>query len=362
RFNLACARARLGSLDEARRELRALLCEDLPSNAPRATSDPDLEPLRAELTTLVAAIAAQYTAAAAGRASLVAGGSHVVEHRLAWVWAQPGIWSHDTGRFVPMGPRVRESSRPAPYWPIVAAHFDADRMRSLFVTLQGNDAEGDLPVDRVHVRTYAAPTGESELDVRPALGESYGFTAALGSDGDVRVGLPGWQGGPRPTVRSVSATGTRAERRGIEGTRLGIGAVSWHPETPAPGFELARAVLRTPGGEHTLDAAHRRLADHTVRVSADAGVAFAISSQSGDCGYADQFVIDRIELATGAIARMAEGEGQPILEVGRDGAVYLQVGDVLRRWASVRSAPAESETLPVGLGLSTQPSHFNPYC
>jgi len=99
-----------------------------------------------------------------------------------------------------------------------------------------------------------------------------------------------------------------------------------------------------------------------VRATSDARVAFAISSRWGDCGFRDRYVIDRVERAGGAVTRMAAGEGQPHLEVGSDGAIYLQVGAELRRWPSATSATSESEVLPAGLGLSSQPDDFNPYC
>jgi len=361
RFNLACAHARLERLEEARRAIHALLCEDLPSYAPRLTSDPDLEPLRAELSALVPAIARQYAAAAASGAALVAGGTDLIEHRPDSAWTQPGIWSHGARRFVPMGPRVREGTASSSGWPIAAAHFDAHRMRSLIVTMQGNDAEGGVALARVHIQTFVAPTGEVELDVRPPLGETYLLEVALAETG-ANVYLPGWQRGPRPVVRSVSATMPRVQATELEGTRLRLGPVSWSPATPASGYEIVGDALRTPSGEVRLGAGHRALDRHTVRVTRDASVAFAISSRWGDCGLRDRYVIDRVERAGGAVTRMAAGEGQPHLEVGSDGAVYLQVGAELRRWPSASSEPSESEVLPTGIWLSSQPDDFNPYC
>jgi len=361
RFNLACALARLERLDEARRAIHTLLCEDLPSYAPRLTSDPDLEPLRAELSALVPAIARQYAAAAASGASLVAGGTDLVEERPESAWIQAGIWSHGARRFVPMGPRVREgTTTSSPSWPIAAAHFDADRMRSLVVTMQGNDAEGDLALARVHIQTFVAPTGEVELDVRPALGETYLLEVALAETG-ANVYLPGWQHGPRPVVRSVSVTMPRIQATGLEGTRLRLGPVSWSPATPASGYEIVGDALRTPRGEVRLGAGHRALDRHTVRATSDASVAFAVSSRWGDCGFRDRYVIDRVE-RSGVVTRIAGGAGQPHLELGLDGAVYLQVGAELRRWPAATSAASASEVLPTGFGLSSQPDDFNPYC
>ena len=95
-------------------------------------------------------------------------------------------------------------------------------------------------------------------------------------------------------------------------------------------------------------------------VDRSSAIALAVSRASGDCGYADRYAIERVDLATRAVSPLDAGEGQPIVEVGRDGALYLQIHDRVLRFETPRSTT--SEVLPSGILLSTQPDDVNPYC
>lgn len=357
RFNLACARSRLGRLEEARRDLVEVLCADLPSYAPRAASDPDLEAVRAttSIAETIDEIATTYLALAERGTPLVIGEESTRNReRDDWaVWTQAGAWVHAEQRFVPMGPRARARTADGPWIPIAASRYDPDRRRTVTLTARGNEAEGLPPMRSIALNVHRAPTGELEFEASPALGETYGLTVYPYEE---PVLVRGVRHPDRMPVLAVGSSGTTRWSGEPRGEQLSIGLISWAPSRERPGFEVRRNTLYTPDGEHALPPRSER----TLYVDEASGVVLVIASRSGDCGLRDRYAIDRVDLRSGEVDLLDEGDGQVIVDVGLDGALYLQVGARVRRFATPRAQ--QSEALPRGVQLSTQPVDFNPHC
>jgi len=119
--------------------------------------------------------------------------------------------------------------------------------------------------------------------------------------------------------------------------------------------------LTTPSGPIALGRGHRTHGFHAVRVDEEGGVAIALSMRQGDCDSRDHYVLDVVDLRTRTVTRLLEGDGQLLAELGPDHALYVQTrADGLRRYADPRGD--SFETLLDGIGLSSRPWDYNPYC
>jgi hypothetical protein len=352
RFNAACALARLGRLDEARRELGALLCRDLPTHAARLRTDEDLAPLRDDpaLRDLIGRLETRYRAAT---------GAPLVAYRIdgdAAVWTQAVIYDHAPRRIVPVGPRLRERGPGGGgTWPMVAMLFDPASARVLAVTYLGNDAE-DPHLDRMRLRTFRAPLGEPEADGGAPDYVPYllaGFTpdGAIARTQGFDAELLTWR---------VDGRSFRPTRDPFPPVHLEAGQIAWRIVREQAGHRVAGGRLVTPDGEIELGAGRGSMRHHALRVDQEAGIAVVASGRWGDCGYRDRYVVDVVDLRARTSRRLLEGEGQVHVEIGPDKALYVQLLDGVRRYADPRSD--RFDRLPDGLGISSAPWDGNPYC
>jgi hypothetical protein len=240
---------------------------------------------------------------------------------------------------------------PAPY-ALVAARYDPSSRRVLVVSAIGNDAEDRVPLARARVRSFVAPFGTPIVDFRTPT--TYSVEAALSERG-VLVRTEGDE--HTDTWEALSGHHARSSAP-FPSRYLYLGPLSWRYEIEEADYSIERGSLRTPRSVVALGRGHRSLEEHIVRVLAPR-LAFAISATHGFCGTPDHFVADRVDLATSRVERFLEGQGQPLLEIGTDHALYLQL-DELRRYSDPESS--RFEVLPSWLGLSSAPFDFNPYC
>jgi hypothetical protein len=361
RFNHACALARLERVTEAWAELGPLLCADLPTFAERLAKDDDLRALRDDPRTgpALAELSARYLEAARGGTPLVAYAYGPPNARVGrrWESSQAGSYLHGQRRFLPMGPNVREAGRRSGDDGIglVATTYDAARRRVLIVSAGGNDAEGGAPLERVRIRVLDAPLATTVVDQRIGR-QMFAVDAALVEDGSVVVFR---DEGPGPTLEAT-ARGIAVTRRALGVPYLSLQQASWFLETVAPEVRYVAGELRTPSARIPVGRAHRRFATHRVVVDEAAKVAYVVSGTYGDCEAPDRHVIDRVDLQAATAIELAAGEGEPQVAIGTDGAFYLQVREVVRRYAS--SSATTFETLRSGLGLTSLPIHGNPGC
>jgi hypothetical protein len=359
RFNRACALARLGREDEAAIELGRVLCADLPTFAPRLTSDEDLAPLRArrDVRELIAALRPRYEEAGARGMPLVQyqDGPETGRIGQSWSWSQAGVYTHDDRRFVPMGPRVRvRGSGEGPV--LVATRFDPASRRVLVLSAVGNDAEGGAPLANLMISLFEAPTGKLLAQRQPS--HTYYATAAFTPDGGALVSEEGDD--PPRIFRLADGRATRA-REELGWPRVEVYSLHWRSEArrPTDGLRIANGQLIVQGGTPiALGAGHRAIGNGRVLVSG--GVAIAISASSGNCGVRDRYVVDRVDLASRSVTRLAEGDGQPHVEIGPDGAVYLQLDHRLQRLSAIGAG--EAVDVRAGLVLTSVPNDYNPYC
>lgn len=358
RFNAACALAKLGRLDEARQELAALLTADLPSYASKLRQDEDLAALRddAELRVLVGRVADCTREAAPVSVPLVA-----YRNVTSRGWAQAVVYRHETKRVVPVSPKVRlRISEMPPHYIMIAPLFEAATGRTLFLTYSGNDAE-DSHLDGVRVRAFRGPLGELLFDHRGPPPEELPFvTADLTETGALLKG-PGFGHGPW-VFWEVDERGLRRTKNGdVTAPYLGAGATSWGPVFPAAeGYRVERNRLFGPRGEFELGRGHAAQDSRVVYVNEEDSVAVVVSTSSGNCSSPDRYIVDVVSLEDGRRSRPLDGQGQVVVYLAGDGALYVQTRREMRRYPD----PLEDsyELLPDGLGISTNPWGFNPYC
>ncbi|MCB9612796.1 MAG: tetratricopeptide repeat protein [Sandaracinus sp.] len=367
RFNAACALARLGRVDEAWERVRALACTDLPSFAPRALRDPDLEGVRAahDVAAFVAAEAVHYEGAMREGVPLVAyreepivdpgngayGGA---------VTAQAGVWLHAEHRFVPLSPNLRVERGEAP---TVAPLVDVARGQVVVVTTTGSSAEGPAPIP-TRVRLFAAGTGDVLADARVG-GEPLMTDVGVAADGIVvRVTGADSDHDDPPTTYRFDASGLRRVAS-APATPLfvRVGPLGWwlRAETPSLSLPASARVPTTLAGVPIFARGSRRQRlHHSGWLDEARGLGVVLAADWGDCGAPDRYTLEVVDVAAGRSVREIEGRGQVHPMLGRDGALYLQVGDELRRFADPRVDV--SEPLPAGLGITSRPIDSNPYC
>ncbi len=346
RFNRACALTRLGRTDEAMNELGRLFCEDLPSYAPLAREDADLEALRTNgaIEAAIAEYEPRYLDDARTGTPLVAYGETAQGG-----FAQGGAWIHAARRFVPLTPRLAESDHGqwgSQGWAVVAPLADIAQRRAVVLTQRDNDSEGGGP-ERSRVRLFEVPSGRLIGDAHAPIDTVY-WQAAIVGDAAMLIDSD------RHHVR-LSASGTQR-------TRDPYPAVFVTPRGPVrghPSYEVRRGELVTPAGQIALPREHRRL-DSAVYVHEASGIVVVGSHVSGDCNEPDRYWVDRVDLATRTVEHLFDGRGQIALDMGNDGALYVQRPEGTTRYDGARATAGEA--LPPGFGLALSPYDFNPYC
>lgn len=367
RFNHACALSRLARLDEARDELLALLCEDLPTYAPRLRSDPDLEAVRDELSLLLPSIAAQFRAAATDGTPLVSfthGPALSDRAGTAWEEAQAGVYLARERRFLPMGPRLHQREMVAASgwggFPLLATRYDAQQGRVLALIARGSDAEGGPSLGPVEARIYDAPLGELVASHRANLPSAMRFVGRLDPDGAV-LGHDDVDDDALTFRLELRGTDVRRSRAPLERTGvLEAGGVTWS-YLQAEWLPAPNPTLTLPDGRTLTLGPRDRDARRRVRATSDPDVVWIDTGEHGNCGSPDWYRVERMVVSTGERTEVLSGrDGYAEMEEGSDGALYLQVHDTLYRFGDRGSGPRE-DVWP-GLGISSMVSDFNPYC
>lgn len=342
RFNLACARTRLGELEAAAADLEALAAEDLPLVAQRFADDPDLAALRAapagaRVAARIEALRAAWAAAAReGVAAIAFRGRRAPEGWPRVGLLRAGVWVHAPRRFVPLVP---PSTLP------LSALVDLAAGQAIMIAGQGR-FDGIPQIEGASVQTAPlAPVG-TELTTARGAGQAFDVEAGTRS-GTVRYRLNTEGRTPRWSTTSLRAS-EPPDREWLtvqpEGTLL-------HTEPPA-GWSLRGNELAMPDGTtialgqgHTVSQAHQLL------VSADGQTAIVVSVRA-DCpggeGRLAHFV-DRVAVGARSVERLSTGASTAAARLGGDGALYLQIGTATRRYAT--PAASTHEPLPEGILL-----------
>lgn len=367
RFDLACAASRLGDLERAERTIEALLREDLPSFRPRFEADDDLASLRASpagarLRALAGAIDRAYRDAASAGVSAVlfqapkpALDSTVIDPSTA----RPGVWLHGARRFFPLAPRGKATS----------AWFDRARRRSIVLTIGVTDCGSDfcprvsggevalfdmLAAEPSRIGKRTPFEGEMLWDATVVVRDDIFLDANVTPARDVLRLEPG--GLKRATLPKDDDGDVATLEVDATGTLLG-----GHPA----GFRVERGELVTRGGARV-----KLGADHTggvqTIVADDTWAAIATSVVGCICDRAEQTIhrhaVSTIDLATGKVTSLDRGATAAATALDGAGALYVQAGARVRRFASIRAARAgEGEELPAGVVLAV-PKNASSHC
>lgn len=358
RFNLACAQTKLGQLEEAKATLAQLFCEDLPTNLPRALGDEDLEPLRAELTTLGSAMVERYREASAGGVTLVAFGQtgfgdglpEEGDPETLLLWSQPGFWNNQ--RFVPAGPR--QQGRSSDSRPMFPSFVGEDRV--VQVQTISSSAESDfLPPLRIIERSLFDGVVRSEERFDESQNEFYGvFIGVHEAQTYVRFD-PRREELPHRTL--ALATRRVMPNPPMESARIKFGMSQWTTHDLPADVELHGHGIRYGTRSIGLDSRHHRMFGKHLITNAD--VAVVLSSNVGDCGSPDRYIIEAVDLESGATLWKEAGEGQRLVQF-QDGHLWIQTNDAF----FICEDPRENvcTELPTGFGLSSLFLAFNPMC
>lgn len=360
RFNLACAQTKLGQLEEAKATLAQLFCEDLPTNLPRALGDEDLEPLRAELAALGSAMVQRYREASAGGVSILAFGQtgfgdglpEEGDPETLLLWSQPGFWKNQ--RFVPAGPRQQGRRSGYDSTPMFPSFVGEDRV--VQVQTISSSAEGDfLPPLRVMERSLFDGAIRSEERFDESQNEFYGVFIGV-HEGQTYVRFdPRREELPHRTL--ALATRRVMPNPPMESARIGFGMSHWTTHDEPADLTLRGRTLRHGTRSIELDGRHRRM--YGKHLVAAAGVAVLLSSNVGDCGYPDQYLIEAVDLETGSSLWKENGEGQRLVQF-QDGHLWVQTNDAFFLCEDPRQNVCTE--LPTGFGLSSLFLAFNPMC
>lgn len=363
RFNLACALTLSGELAEAKAEIETLWLQDLPTFGPRYDEDEDLALLRESehgevLTTTRAAILAGYVAAMERGAALVHQMSAEPREYVKRHYAQAGVWLHEAGRFVPMGPRVfsdRESDSTHSH---VATVFHAAHRR--VITATANSSMSDMSsLESIRVEAFVAPEGTSvgrhtipsdrednmvwsaSIQSTPG-GLRWQSSAERGRDGF--IGPDGEADGPR--LRLIPEAGSSWQWMG---TATGVTVENNRRVRFGEGEEAVTAQLnrrhhnfRSDYGSVSFDSVVSDLGTTHVLVLTTTFIDLGMDGQGSG-----PFALSRVERASGDAELMDHGSGNAFM-MQSDDAVYVQLDEVTKRFGT--SGPAT--TLPSGLVIS----------
>lgn len=359
RFNLACAQTRAGQLEEAKATLTRLLCEDLPTNLPRALADEDLAPLRQDIEALGAGLVDRYREASVDGVSLVAFGRTPLrsdDPHDELVWSQPGFWKD--ARFIPAGPRLQGRRSDSYDTPMFPSFIAADRV--VQVETVSSAAEADfLPPLRVVERGLfdGAIRSEQRFDERQNdffgvyIGVHEGQTyVTFDSRGD-------------PSVYRTHALTTRAVMPNppLTSARIEFGMSHWTTMDLPEELALADRGRSLQQGERSIELGADRWRRYLDRLIANEDVAILFSSSEADCESPGpgSHRVEVIDLESGSTVWKESGEGQGLFQL-QGGHLWLQTNDALFVFDDTRET--ERSPLPTGLGLSSCFLRFNPMC
>lgn len=351
RFNAACALSKLGRLDEARAELRRLLCRDLPSWATKIEEENDLTPLRSHVAADVAVVTGLYQRALQTGAMLVVHGHEDAGNRN---WVQAVAYDVGSQRIVPVGPRASHRGREIP---MVATYVDPVLQRGVAVRYRGNEAE-DPHLDGIQVTVFEAPVGTPwATSPGPPPEDAPHLLVGLQQGAALVRGMNAIS---EPIDWHITPRGAQRTRGALPDRYLRMHQGWWRVRQPAQELEITQGTLVGPNVSIPLGRGHRLYEDHTVLVNPAGTVAVAVSSLTGDCGPPDRYVLEVIDLAGRTSVRREASEGQVIGAFGPDGSLYLQRQQGTHRYPDPASPVGEA--LPAGLDLSSAFRVFNPGC
>lgn len=360
RFNHACALARLDRFEDAKAELRRLLCRDLPTNAERVRGDEDLTSVREDVLAAVPAIAHEYRAAWGDSPELIhaGGGETDFYEERSNEWAQAGAWLAETARFLPIGPRVRAS----------LPHSSVDLVTGRVLVLRGraSDSEGGwMPAFGYSLHT--ALTGETLFDGTMHSDDSRFMVHASVEADTIKLWWVDEDARPPQTHgRTLSAAGavtTRFDPPAIPDVSM-TNTTAWEPSDEGTGFSLARnGQLTTPAGTFEIEIRALPHGDTNAVLDEQHNTAVIIHSQTGECSSPDRYRLAVVDLQNQRSTWSIEGRGRVRVHL-QHGVLFVETLDAGIR-QTLRFGDAlvdDSEPLPEGMRTLGAGFDYNPYC
>ncbi len=392
RYNLACAHSRLGQLTEARAGLEALLMEDLPTFRPRLLKDEDLQALRDSATgaelidTRLPKISAAYAESLQRGAPAMTYRSQTESvgelsgegrsFRTPYTELRLGVYDDSIGRFVPMVPAVDQA---------YGGVLNVERGRAIV-------AHGQLAMkDMWEVQPHRARAtvfslqrwGESVQEVgnvSPSRVPFYGFELWLGGENTLfgtqhglsyatSIDYLAWKGKRRRKIGWTGETGTGFEPEPPEQIP--------YAEPSVQVIDIAKAIYRRPhqatirgrvvshaelGSSVELGKGHHSEAE--IIASADPLVFAVVSNATRftlDGGEEDtpltrsRHVVDRVDMGTGTVTRLAFGRGYAHVVWAPTGALFVDTLSGVSRYSPGSTEPRHDVVAGVRFGTPPLP-------
>jgi len=380
RYNLACALARLGRVDDAIAELDTVLARDPRRFVARIRGDADLEAVRK--SPAWSALDRRLDAALRGFEAAIERGvpasfysySRPMEHE-----DRPqsggtkelivGLYLHSSGRFVPLlhdgefALADREHRRIVRIVGGLCEGVSHSVGRDVVVEVERFDAIDPAP-QRVDLdREGPAAVGEPTIDEIQGHCLFPERTVLVSTSTGLWLDLH-WQGSERMEHRALSLgkSGLVPATAAPAGPRFDLtvdGVVVWDPAPP--GHQLHGHRYRPPGA--TTDAAlgrgHSKPRWQSLVATPD-GTSVVVTTiehwDGPDIGETGRGIlrhaISRIELDDLRVTELARGPGTARTVIGPDGALYLDDGMRTQRWSDPGAAPEGGEAVMDGLRLA----------
>jgi hypothetical protein len=372
RYNRACTLARKGEPEAAARELHTVLLADLPRFGEIVERDADLASLRsspawAPIRALMPRVAAAYERALVDGVPVVAWARRLDPRdpfRAGTIVLQAGVYLSSSERFVPMTPPVSEHRSSAPSGAML---LDPASHRAMF--LFGQYSTSDIDDANPSFEVFRIPSAESisqwtipELTAE-AEGAPHRFELAF-TTGAVRYRIADTSRPPSspwlPWQERSGTTDRRLDGPWEPAASLLAGDVDhvWIQPPPLPaGWTFRGSNLVGPSGSFRLGRGHGPgdfvPFSRWLVLSASGSHAIVATASSDEAAEVTsiRYAVTRVTVATGQIEELGRGAGWGTTVLGADGAMYVQMGDRVRRYATP-DAPAYRELAP---GLALQP-------
>lgn len=352
RYNLACAYSRVGALDDALQELTYVLVRDLPRFKRYALEDQDLGNLRrapqgTELKSRIDKLEEVWEQAVKIGTPAIAwrekGSTDIgLMQGEQGQLLRPGVWLHEQERFVPAMQLVENA---------FSGMIDVERQQAIIVVATPTV---DSPPLLEGAEVYVAPLVPSGEDPRKASisQDNLGTIEVYALDNGVRIR----SNTTKTAWRELRAMGlVRSEDQHVSDRpvdRVTPDGSLMTASMPA-GYEIKNRTLYGPGGrEIQLQSGHSVSNFHTMQIQDGGEWAIIVSVQAKclkDEGAVLRHWVDRVNLQNGTAEGLSRDDGGAAATFGRDGALYLQVGERTIRYAT--PGAANFETLPRGVLL-----------
>ncbi|MFO0745269.1 MAG: tetratricopeptide repeat protein [Myxococcota bacterium] len=351
RYNLACAYSRVGDLDDALQELTYVLVRDLPRFKRYALEDQDLGNLRraaqgTELKSRIDKLEDVWEQAMKIGTPTIAwrekGATDIgLMQGEQGQLLRPGVWLHEQERFVPAMQLVENA---------FSGMIDVERQQAIIVVA---NPTVDSPPLLEGAEVYVAPLVPAGEDPRKATitQDNLGTLEVYALDNGVRVRT----NTTKSAWRELRAMGlVRAEDQHVSDRPVDRVTPdgSLMTATMPDGWEVKNRTLINGGREIQLQSGHSVANFHTMQIQ-DGGQWAVIVSVQHKClkdeGPTLRHWVDRVDLSAGRAEGLSRDDGAAAAVFGRDGALYLQVGERTIRYAT--PGAASFETLPRGVLL-----------